>query len=221
MKIDPIRKPRMIFEDRPHPIERRCRDIAAENDDVGIPHRHQSQLWFQSTGHCVIWIDAECERVERMRDHLPGRLDAGDLGRNRCDRETRGAHVDPDRLDLFGRPPDPGQGSDAPAGLDSQRLCVGDPTIDEKFRDASDSISAHLTVTAVRIEHSHPSVVGRILWGVNDDQSIGADATMPITHQTTDRGWIRDPIVATVDKQVVVSDSVHLDEVHAVIVPRS
>src|SRR5437660_12053086 len=82
-----------------------------------------------------------------------------------------------------------------------------------KLRDASDAVAAHFRLAAVGIEHAHARI--SFVGGANEDQSVRADAEMPIADGPAQaRGVVRHRVAQAIDVNVVVADAVHFGEMH-------
>ena len=78
---------------------------------------------------------------------------------------------------------------------------------------AADAVAAHFGLRAVGVEHPHPGV-GHFA-GADQNQTVAADAKMPIGHLAGQLGGIRRKrFFKTIDIHVVVAGSVHFGKTH-------
>jgi hypothetical protein len=101
----------------------------------------------------------------------------------------------------------------SPRRHDVERLATSDALVVYIFGHAADAVAAHLRVRAVGVEHPHLSigVVGR----TDQNQSIAADAKMPIGDRASHcRRVSGNRLSKAIDIDVVVAGAVHLGEFH-------
>src|SRR5262249_28159403 len=79
--------------------------------------------------------------------------------------------------------------------------------------EAAQAVAAHLRLAAVGVEHAHAGVGP--FGGADEDEAVGADPEMTITHHLAELGRIfRRRVVDAIDVEVIVAEAVHLHEFH-------
>ena len=102
----------------------------------------------------------------------------------------------------------------------SQRIFITNPAVNNKFRDASNSIAAHLRFASVGIKNAHACMGFRLnTWRANQNQTISADCSMPITDSARKRRRIDDIFSNRINIDVVITNAMHLGKAHLFISP--
>ena len=153
-------------------------------DEPGLPHDLQAVAQHQFARQ----IHGDQAGVQFRRAHI--RLHAGHLA-------------------VFHREP---QLLQAPLGGNGQLRFIGHAPLIHVFADAADGVAAHFGFAAIGVENAHAKV--RAVRGLNEHQAVGARAEMVPRHDDGHALRVRDQFFKAVDKQIIVSDAVHLGKFH-------
>ena len=187
--IGALREQRIVLEHRPEPRQVVGVDVVDEEDAMGIAHVHHA------------W------RIERRIVLRPERdlLGVGNGLRQRdlVPIEPRRAHVDGDAAVIVD-----GRGKHGALGGDADLWRAA--LLGEQRRDAARRIAAGANLAAVGIPDAHEHVGLRRR--LERDHLIAADAVLPIGDGRDLVGPQRDRVLAQIEHDEVVAETVHLAE---------
>ena len=90
-----------------------------------------------------------------------------------------------------------------------------DTAIVNVLGNAADSVTAHLPPAAVCIVHFHAAVARRAVGRLDENETIGTDAEVPVRDFPGKLRGVFDGGFKSVDIDVIVADAVHLCEFHS------